>query len=213
MRRRASPGIPYASEMNVDALLDELAALLARAGVSPPVSPPDVAALDEVERVIAPLRLPASARRLWERVDVRSYRVETYPALTDPEFALQAWQRDQVAELVPARLFPLCYTSWAFVFVELHAPEADDGGTLFEWMYGGADFQVAYDDLDDWLGVQVGAIQAGEAELAHGRLRVPIPEDRRLGDVGLDRLARRGPHPLYGMTTAIPEHDWPERWR
>jgi hypothetical protein len=199
--------------MSVDALLDELAALLTRAGVSPPVAPPDVAALDQIERVIAPLRLPASARRLWERVDVRSYPVETYPALTDPEFALQAWQRHQDAELVPARLFPLCYTSWAFVFVELHAPEADDGGTLLEWMYGGADFQVAYDNLDDWLAVQIRAINAGEAELADGRLRLPIPEDRRLIDVGPGRLARRGPHPLYGTTTAIPEHDWPERWR
>ena len=32
-------------------------------------------------------------------------------------------------------------------------------------MYGGADFEVAYDDLADWLAVQTEAIKTGEAEL------------------------------------------------
>ena len=161
--------------MTVDAQLDELAALLTRAGVSPFAVPRDVAVLEEIERAVAPLRLPAPTRRLWERVDAWSYGVVTYPALTTPEFALEAWQRDQDAELVPARLFPICYTSWAFVFIELHAPEVDDGGTLFEWMYGGADFEVAYDDLEDWLSVQIAAIKAGEAEPRRRPTPPPYP--------------------------------------
>jgi hypothetical protein len=199
--------------MTVDARLDELAVLLARAGVPAPAPPPDVAALEAIDRAVAPLRLPVSARCLWERVDVRSFGLDIYPALATPEFALRAWRHERDTELIPARLFPLCYESWSYVFIELHAPEADDGGTLFEWMYGGADFEIAYDDLEDWLAVQMRAMTAGDAELANGRLRLTVPVDRRLSDVGHERLKRRGPHAVYGTMTAIPEDDWPERWR
>src|SRR4051812_19610444 len=124
--------------MRLDDQIDELGRQLAHARVATPVRPSDTMALDEVEAAIAPLRLPGSVRRLWERVDARQFRLATYPQFTEPEFALRAWQTDVAAGLVPARLFPLCYESWSYVLVELHALDECDGGTLFEWMYGGA---------------------------------------------------------------------------
>jgi hypothetical protein len=126
---------------------------------------------------------------------------------------VDAWQRDVAEGAVPARLFPLCYSSWSFVFVELAAPDLDDGGALFEWMYGGADFELTYDDVEDWIDVQLQAVEEGRFELAHGKLRFPWMGQDPLHGQGQVRLLRRGPHPVYGTTTSIPEFDWPPRWR
>jgi hypothetical protein len=199
--------------MTVDGKIDELAGVLLRAGVAPPVPRPVVMVLDEIDAAVAPFRLPSAARRLWKRVDPTSFAVTTYPELTTPELALGGWRLHQKTDLVPARLFPLCYTSWAYVFVELHAVDVADGGALFEWMYGGADFQLAFDDIEEWLDVVARAVTAGETEFFQGRLQVPWMGERALIDVGRDRLSRRGPHGIYGTTTAIRERDWPERWR
>ena len=204
--------------MDIDATLSELSAALVQNGyAAPTTAPAPPAALSAVDAAIAPLQLPSDVRALWERVEPASLTIRTHPQLIAPDFALRVWQRHNETEppQVPRRLFPLCYESWVFTFVELHQGDVHDGGAMFAWEYGGADFELAYNDVSDWLDVQIDALRRGETTRAGDHALIPWQAERP-STLAERRLERRGPHPTWGDTTTVseqPHTEWPARWR
>ena len=76
----------------VEEAVERLAAACREAGVpepAPPKQPPD---LDAVDQAIAPLRLPAQMRRLWE-LDGPHIHAASHPTLMPPDFGLKTWVR------------------------------------------------------------------------------------------------------------------------
>ena len=210
--------MPGGTDRNdVDDRIDRLTAALAARGYPRPEPAPEGTddVLAQIDAAVAPLRLPEQARRLWRRVTPFSLALVAFPQLAAPDFALRTWRSHMttVPVMVPERLFPLCYTNWSHTFVELHTADADDGGALFNWAYGGMDFSLSYDDVADWLDVQLDALAAGDVEEVGGRLMIPWQGHLALHE---RRVARRGLHPAWGSTTEVAERPvsgWPGRWR
>lgn len=213
--------------MGIDEAIDRFALAVQRAGVAPVRPPADTAVLAEVERRIAPLVLPAEARRLWERVDPRSLRLEIHPSLCDPAFSLEVWQRhnDENPGTVPRPLFPLCYESHNFLFVELDDADGIGGGALFEWAYGGDLFKLRAYRVADWLESLAQLIEEGEPSPGGGS--GPLLDWDRYIRIVSDRLEHSPRHPVYGAPRPHPRYShigysvtfeedilaWPERWR
>lgn len=93
----------------------------------------------ELEREVQPLTVPLDLRRVWERIDLPSLPVITYPSPSGIDFALWEWRgwRDEPEGSgleVPVVLFPWCYTSHNHLLIELDAPDAS-GGAIFHWAF------------------------------------------------------------------------------
>lgn len=200
------------STVAIDDAIDQFCGAIEAAGVAPPRSPDDTAVLDKIEVGVAPLGVPRELRRVWERLDPSTVRYRTQPELTSPGFALQAWQgHEREPGQVPRVLFPLAYESWQFAFVELHGPQDQSGGTVFQWQYGGSDFFLTHDSVEDWFRAQTDALTNGSVTRAHGYVRTEYVEPARAAAALLER---RGPHPVYETATALPEATtrWPRHW-
>jgi hypothetical protein len=196
--------------MDVDTAIDRLASALEAAGVVLSLGGDDHAILEKVAAAISPLRLPAELARFYERVDPGVIGIEPHPRCAALDFALQGWlqHRDGAPEMVPEVLFPLCYESWSFLFVELDTPERL-GGRLFEWSYGGSDFRLRFGSLTDWLDVLAEVVEAGAwkpLEGASGGRRAIRPDP----DIYARVTARR----LGQGALVVPEdtESWPRHW-
>ena len=115
----------------VDGCIDRLQAAVRATGVSVPDAPGDVEALRLLERTIAPLELPPSLRRLWERVSPATLPVglsppeipSRYHAVADPALAVDAWisARDFPGP-VPVAVVAVAHWPPLWRFVQLATP-------------------------------------------------------------------------------------------
>ncbi|MGZ6663132.1 MAG: hypothetical protein ACXVHL_38125, partial [Solirubrobacteraceae bacterium] len=98
----------------IDEQVRELHSVLAALGLPSPEALADRTVLDEIDRAIAPLRLPESVRRLWELVDPYSLTrtVGMHPEPSDLQFSLESWRRSSLEiHCEPRHFFQFCYSS------------------------------------------------------------------------------------------------------
>lgn len=148
---------------------------------------------------MAPLRLPAELRTLWEKVALgtsQGLRVEPYPRLKSPEFALEHWDsmRPILGEIVPPNLFVLVgYESHGCMSVELDM-DGVQGGALFDWFISSPGGYVRrYNHLSEWLEDITAAVERGaynRSEHADGMWLI-IPNSYQLDQVRRNRAAGR----------------------
>jgi hypothetical protein len=199
--------------VSIDAKLAALGDALHAAGLPRPRTPQSSDALDDLVEVIAPLRLPEELRRFWELVDVGSLAFYRYPPIHNPDGAQCLWNQhlDHVGG-VPHVLLPLGYESHAFVFVELHGPQDDMGGSLFSWGYGDTAFCYIGDSITNIIEQVTLALRRGWLEHDEdGDVRI-LPSPQGSGYLN-DRLTE-APHPLFGDIASMPgqTRSWPPRW-
>lgn len=175
--------------------------------------------LGEIARAIDPLRLPDDVARFWRGVDPASIIVAPYPSPTSVSFCLDTWRShaEEFASMTPKLLFPFCYESHGFLFVELH----DDrrmGGTVFQWGYAGSPFFRRFGSITGYLDqlaafVERTPVQRNETD--DGRVWYHAEWDiRDWEDATATRLAVAPPHPRYGTQTRFDEdvRNWPRHW-
>src|SRR4051812_35428246 len=71
---------------------------------------------------VASLSFPPEVLRFWERVDPLSIVPSTFPPLMPPSAGIVLREQNYATPgpgLFPRNLYPLCYESWEFLFVEL----------------------------------------------------------------------------------------------
>jgi hypothetical protein len=202
--------------MTSDTHIDRLVGALRSAGAPEPQPPADASSLAALERELAPLRLPETLRRLWQRIDVRSLALGTYPQLSAPDFALSGWRMNRDGDLVvPLSMLPFCYESHNHLLIELDDGE-ETGGTVFEWGFGDGALRIRFAGVEDWLAVLVAALDEGSFERREGvaGLRLVIDFDR-FKSLAEERLVASGAHPLYGdvRQLSLDITAWPERWQ
>jgi hypothetical protein len=196
--------------VDVDTAVDRLASALEGAGVALSRAPDDLAVLEEIADVIAPLRLPADLVRYYERVDPGAPGIEPHPRCSPLDFALRGWLQHRYGApgMVPEALFPLCYESWSYLFVELETPD-HAGGRLFDWSYGGSDFRLRFASVADWLGVLAEVVEEGAWTPLEGAScgRPAVRPDQ-------DVYARVAAMTLGGDALVVPENAarWPPHW-
>lgn len=203
----------------LDDAVGRLAAAYRSAGL-PPIRRADAGidrTLGEIQREIAPLRLPDELRQFWQLVDPLTITVAPYPHPTDARFALDSWKshRDEFPGMTPRLLFPVAYESHGFLFVEL-----EDGrghaGAILEWGYAGSPFYVRFGALRDYVDLLATMIELGE--LTHHEREthswVEFDPERRWADAQTVRLANVQPLPRLGSVREIDEdvRQWPEHW-
>lgn len=196
--------------VDVDAAVDRLASALDAAGVALSSTDDDLVVVEEIAAAIAPLRLPEALVRFYERVDPGALGIEPHPRCSPLDFALQGWlqHRDGAPGMVPEVLFPLCYESWSFLFVELDTPD-HPGGRLFDWSYGGSDFRLRFRSVPEWLGVLAEVVEAGAwtplESASRGRPAI-VPDP--------DVYARVAAKTLGSEALVVPEdaESWPPQW-
>lgn len=213
--------------MGIDRSIDGLLEAYAAAGVEVAggASPDQMAAIDEIGREVAPRRVPADVRRVWERLDVEAvFSKWLYPQLTDPAFALQS-RRDDVSQadaeegepLHPDGLLLVGYESWACMSVELELDGATSGGALFEWRLDSPAFIPRYDSIGAWIERLTALIVAGDFDRqSETHLLVADPDTER----PLDELGRvLDTAPWLAGATLVSEWDedqdavpWPSHW-
>jgi hypothetical protein len=114
---------------DIDSCIDRLTRAVGATGVAVPDVGGNVDALTRLEEEIAPLRMPAALRRLWERVAPSNLPVGPWPessrqfgcpVVADPAFAFYAWTcaRD-FPGIVPEALVAVAFSPPVFRFVEL----------------------------------------------------------------------------------------------
>ncbi|WP_066586657.1 hypothetical protein [Cellulomonas timonensis] len=203
----------------IDTAIDRLTAAYASAGL-PPLRPPsaDVDALiAQANATIHPLRLPEQLETLWRRVDPTSLVVAPHPALTAPELALSTWvsHRDDFPGMTPQLLFPVCYESHSFLFVELDAP-GQPGGACLDWAFAGSAFTVVAADLAAYLDLMAAMIELGEVREHRvlGRVHYEFDPDGRWPEYQEALLARALPLPGLGDRVVLDEDVrlWPAHW-
>ena len=173
-------------------------------------------ALNALAEAVAPLRLPTEVRTLWETVAIgtsRGLRVEPFPRLISPEFALDSWHhlRTDLEEELPPNLAVLVgYESHNWMSIELDM-DGVQGGALFFWSVGGG-YVRRYNHLSEWLDDIAAAIERGDYQRSdHGRgpwLRIPGPYER---DQRGDAMPVAGPHPNHKYPY-VNDGDWPQHW-
>jgi hypothetical protein len=201
--------------MTPDERIDRLVEALEAAGAPAPEAPSDHAGLVALQGEIAPLRLPDTLRRLWERVSIGSFALVTYPFLSTPEVALGGWRLNRDTDLlVPAGMLPFCYESHNHLLVELEGAGVP-GGAVFEWRFTDTSLRLRCAHVDDWLDSLVTLLEDRLFERREGtagdRLVVDVERHRALL---AERLDARGPHPLYGAlrVLATERDSWPDHW-
>lgn len=134
---------------SIDAAVERLIAAYRGAGLPPVRRAGDMdAILSEIRAEISPLRLPEELERFWRLVDPASITVAPYPGPTHSR--LRALQLEvapgRVPGMTPRLLFPVCYESHGFLFVELE-DGLGSGGACIEWAYAGSPFSVRFPSL------------------------------------------------------------------
>lgn len=202
----------------VDELVAELHGAFRAIDLEVPSEPNDAHVLDEIDKAIAPARLPGAARRLWELVDPSSLQqlVSFYPLLAPPEFGLRMWRENESNEFIgsaPRHFFPVCYESHDVVSVECDGPEWT-GGSLFEWFLSdsGGTFKLRYRSVDDWLTVLVAALRDGMFQRV-GDNHVMI-ENQPARELARARLVSTRPDAVYGTADEFDRNPegWPAAW-
>ncbi len=204
--------------MTIDEGLEALHDACTVAGVPAWEAPKTLAALEQLEAEIAPLRLPEQAREFWTRVDVATVRLVPYPEFTTPENAMQAWRmaRDEFAAMQPRALVDVGYTSHGCMSVELHVGDIE-GGALFEWFVSDpTGFDRRFNALADWLWYVADLVRCGQY-LRRENQRGPwvfVPDPTEHSGV---RVAPPPPgtHPVHGEIVHIGGDifDWPVHWQ
>ena len=187
---------------------------LADAGV-PVSAPADLGDLRELEREIGPLRLPGTLRDLWERIDAATFRMNAWPRLQTPAFALFSWRLSRDNGTFPPGLLPFCYDSHNHLLVELDH-EGFAGGTVFEASFDDRDARVRCAHIEDWVDVLVAVLAEGafdRQEVADGRVWLDADQDRYEALMA-ESLSARGAHPVYGnsLEVSLDPERWPSRW-
>jgi len=161
------------------------------------------------------MRLPEAVRRFWTRVDVRTLRVQPYPAFTTPGFALQSWRmaRDEFADAQPLALVTIGYTSHGCMSAEL---EVDDiaGGALFMWFVDDrTNFTRCFDGIAEWVEHLARLVRDGRYTRRDGErgpsLLVPDSDDADTAPPS------PRPHPVHGAALHL-DGDilaWPPHWQ
>jgi hypothetical protein len=202
----------------IDEALDRLAAAMTGAEVPLWHVPESHAPLAELERAIAPMRLPEEVRTFWRRVDADTLRAWPHPAFTTPELALAFWRiaRDQSAGLQPLALVAVGSEGQTCMSVELAVGDVD-GGALFDWYVadiGG--FTRMFNRLSDWVHYVAALIEQGayvrrDSDGGPGLL-IPGPA---VQDAERPKPPEPGPDPVHGTSRYIGRDilDWPEHWQ
>lgn len=172
--------------------------------------------LADIQREIAPLRLPEELVRFWQLVDPATITVAPYPHPTTADFALHCWKshRDELPGATPRLLFPVAYESHGFLLVELD--DGRGGGAVLEWAYCGSPFRVRFAALSGYVNLLATMIELGE--FARHRTEthawVEFDPERRWEDAQAVRLTSVQPLPQLGLTREIDEdvRQWPEHW-
>lgn len=202
--------------MAIDEAIDNLVAALEPFGVAAPQPPSDLAAVEAIERAIAPLTLPADLRRLWERVDPRTLRVSHGPRLCPPDFALEGWKDDRwlaVTESTPVgppNVLMFGYQSWDCLGIDLDSP-GRPGGSIWQWDLGSDELWQVFPDLTSYVESTASLLRAGGLDEFK-------PGD---SDVAIDDMADDNPFRLALMQSDEPGNSyersddtaWPEHWR
>jgi len=172
--------------------------------------------LRAIVEAVHPLRLPDDLLAFWSQVDVFSLDPAPWPAPQSLDFVLETWREHQDGTFAHPRLMlPFCYSSHAFTMVELHAA-GDRGGTLFNWAYGGGEFDVSFPSVTAWVDLLATMIETGDFEGGSNWSGEWSGLDLGLWDELRNlRLALALPLPTYGATTNFSDvlHAWPEHWR
>jgi hypothetical protein len=204
---------------SIEDLVDRLVAAYRNAGL-PPIRPATRGIdhiLGEIQREIAPLRLPDELLRFWRLVDPSSVTVAPYPHPTTADFALNSWQahRDEFPGMTPRLLFPIAYESHGFLFVELEDGRGE-AGTVLEWAYAGSPFYVRFAALRHYVDLLATMIEVGEfARHEHETHSwIEFDPERRWPDAQTVRLTAAQPLSRLGSTREIDEdvRHWPEHW-
>ena len=210
---------PGSIDTRIDAAIDRLIAAYESAGLPPIRAAEDDAGekLARIEAEIRPLRLPRQLDTFWRRVDPTSITVAPNPEPMSLDFALHSWisHRDDAPGMTPALLFPVCYNSHCFMFVELDGLLAS-GGACIVWGYGGCPFRVTFPDLSTYLDLVAEMIEQGELsqQQIEGRTYHHFDPDRRWDDRQAARLVAALPLSGFGDRIELEENvrEWPERW-
>jgi hypothetical protein len=206
------------TEAAVDAAIDRLAEAHRQVGL-PPIRPAgDVGkTLVEIRSDLAPTRLPDEVEVFWRRVDPESMSLAPYPHPTSPDFALQSWRshQDESPGMTPRLLFPVCYESQGFLFVEL-ADDLGSGGAVLEWAYAGSPFYVRFPSLAAYIDLLAEMIEQRQFTLhrGHGLPWYEFDPEGRWPQAQAAALSAAQPLPGFGVLTEIEEdvRQWPERW-
>jgi hypothetical protein len=203
--------------MNVDSALDRLVAALAAAGMPPPRAPESMVPLDELERAIAPLRLPDDLRRFWQRVDPLTMGFRTWPEIGRPEDALVAWrmEHDEFPGQNPGALVQIAYTSQSCMCVELDVGDIG-GGALFASYIPDGEYERRFNGLGAWLADIAGHVEGGRFVRCEypGQLYLAVP-DQETEELEEAQRTPPAPHPVHGDVVHIGSDilDWPEHWQ
>jgi hypothetical protein len=173
--------------------------------------------LAEIQREIAPLRLPDELVRFWQLVDPATISIAPYPHPTTAEFALDSWKshRDEFPGMTPRLLFPIAYESHGFLFVEL-----DDGqghpGAVLQWGYAGSPFYVRFATLSGYVDLLATMIELGEFKRhkTDTHFWVEFDPEGRWEDAQAVRLTAAQPLQRLGASRELDEdvRRWPEHW-
>lgn len=176
------------------------------------------APLAAIDAAIAPYRLPAEIRWLWEHWDAPSFDVVPPAGLCDPQFALDSWLVNTQELELPEPLFPIGYESHRYLAVDLTDPP-DAPATAWGYEFGRDRFDRVAPSLEALLRSCVERVhvahldgQLPEAEdlelewyyrrLFHGPAFDAIV-DRHFAASGSERLA----------LSASDRSSWPAAWR
>jgi len=137
----------------IDDAIDRLVRAINAAGL-PSIRPAGevTEVLAEIAAEIHPLRLPDELVTFWRRIDPYSITLTPYAQPTDPAFALECWRshRDGGLGMPPIVMFPFCYESHLFLFVELEDGHGN-GGPCFEWGYCDEAFHLRHTSVSRYL--------------------------------------------------------------
>ncbi|MFL5798127.1 MAG: hypothetical protein ACJ77A_09360 [Actinomycetota bacterium] len=202
----------------IDAAVERLIAAYHEAGLPPIRRAVGLEAiLSEVRDVISPLRMPEELERFWRLVDPASITVAPFPGPTTPEFALNEWKshRDESPGMTPRLLFPVCYESHGFLFVELEDGEGS-GGACIEWAYGGSPFSIRFPRLSAYVDLLATMIERGEFARRGQDTNswIEFDPEHKWEQAQSVRLADSQPLSGFGDIREIDEdvRRWPEHW-
>jgi hypothetical protein len=197
----------------VDDLVAELHEVLRDQDLAIPAAPEGTGILAEIDQTIAPARLPAAARRLWELIEPGSLQqvVSVYPLLARPDFALWMWREHEDTGIVPRHFFPLCYESHDVMSIECDGPDWT-GGSLFEWFLSdaGGRFTLRYRRVEDWLLTLIAALRDGEYRRVGDHHAIIETEPARR--LARERLMHGPPDPVYGTASEFDAVTVPSKW-